>query len=73
MMSGYGFGGGFGMGLWRILVFALLIGVAAVALRRTGGDKSAAAESARDVLDKRYARGEIGREEYEQKKRDLAA
>lgn len=28
-------------------------------------------ESARDILDKRYARGEIGREEYEEKKSDL--
>lgn len=28
-------------------------------------------ESARDILDKRYARGEIGKEEYEEKKRDL--
>ncbi len=73
MMGGYGFGGGIGMGLWWILVIALPIGVWAVALRRTGGDKSAAPESARDVLDKRYARGEIGRDEYERKKRDLAA
>ncbi len=73
MMGGYGFGGGIGMGLWWILVIALLIGVGAVALRRTGGDQSAAPESARDVLDKRYARGEIGRDEYERKKRDVAA
>lgn len=28
-------------------------------------------ESARDILDKRYARGEIGKEEYEQKKKDI--
>ena len=30
------------------------------------------AESAREILDKRYARGEIGKEEYEQKRRDLS-
>jgi putative membrane protein len=29
------------------------------------------AESAREILDKRYARGEIGKEEYEQKKKDI--
>ena len=28
-------------------------------------------ESAREILDKRYARGEIRREEYEEKKADL--
>ncbi len=28
-------------------------------------------ESARDILDKRYARGEIGKEEYEKQKQDI--
>ncbi len=28
-------------------------------------------ESASDILDKRYARGEIGKEEYEEKKKDI--
>jgi putative membrane protein len=28
-------------------------------------------ESASEILDKRYARGEIGKEEYEQKKKDI--
>jgi uncharacterized membrane protein len=30
------------------------------------------AESAREILDKRYALGEIGKEEYEEKKRDIS-
>lgn len=29
-------------------------------------------ESAREILDRRYAGGEIGKEEYEEKKKDLA-
>jgi hypothetical protein len=29
-------------------------------------------DSARDILDRRYALGEIGREEYEKKKADLS-
>ena len=29
------------------------------------------AESAKEILDKRYARGEIGKEEYEAKKKDI--
>lgn len=28
-------------------------------------------ETAREILDKRYARGEIGQEEYDEKKRDI--
>ena len=32
-----------------------------------------APESARDILDKRYARGEITKEQYEAMKRDLTA
>ncbi len=30
-------------------------------------------ESAREILDKRYALGEISKEEYEEKKRDISA
>jgi uncharacterized membrane protein len=37
------------------------------------GDRSAqAGESARKILDKRYALGEISKEEYDEKKRDIA-
>ncbi|MFV0279695.1 MAG: SHOCT domain-containing protein [Rhodoblastus sp.] len=35
--------------------------------------QGAAPESARDILDKRYARGEIDKEQYEAMRRDLAA
>jgi len=31
-----------------------------------------AGESAREILDKRYALGEISKEEYDEKKRDIA-
>ena len=33
---------------------------------------STASESAREILDKRYALGQISKEEYEEKKRDLS-
>jgi putative membrane protein len=40
---------------------------------RTSGDSSCSgrAESAGEILDKRYAAGEIGKDEYEEKKRDI--
>jgi len=55
--------------LWWVL---LILGIAVLAkwligARREGGDR------ALEVLKERYARGEIGKEEYEQKKRDLSA
>lgn len=73
MMGDFGMGGGwFGMGSWWILAVVLLVVVGGFLFRRTGDDAgSSGRESARDILDKRYARGEIEREEYEQKKRDL--
>ncbi len=37
-----------------------------------GWSRSSRNGSAREILDIRYARGEIGKEEYEQKKRDIA-
>lgn len=74
MMSGWG---GWGWGLHGILSL-VLVGLAAVALvalvrylwqggRGTGADAS----SARRLLDERYARGEIDRTEYLQRRQDI--
>ncbi len=62
--------GGAVMGWLLVVVLVALIGwlVWAVARRSSG---SVSSESAREVLDRRYARGEIDREEYLQRKADL--
>lgn len=62
---GWGFGGGF-MILWWLLV---IVSIAALVKWMAS---SSSGKGARDVLDERYARGEIDREEYEKRRRDLA-
>ena len=67
--------------LWMFMMtafwFLLLLGLALVVrwLWRAGsriGPVQPPEESAMEILKKRYARGEIGKEEFESKKRDLA-
>jgi len=56
---------------WVILVVGIVLLVRL--LRREPQAGAPPAETALDVLKKRYARGEIGKDEFEQKKRDIAA
>jgi putative membrane protein len=66
--------GGWGMGWIFMIIFWGLVVVSLVFLIRwlVGMSKTTKVEeSALDILKKRYARGEINKEEFEQKKRDL--
>lgn len=64
---------GWGMGLWWLLLLALLVLVVIVTWRLLEGSRSTRSpDSALDILKQRYARGEIDREEFEAKKRDLS-
>lgn len=70
---------GWGMGIVPGLLWLAILAVGFVVLVRLprrgaggGGTADGAEETALDILKKRYARGEIGKEEFEQKKRDLA-
>ncbi|KAB2941752.1 MAG: SHOCT domain-containing protein [Hyphomicrobium sp.] len=69
-------GGGMWFGpLWMIVwLLVVVAGVAALVrwLGGAGGDGRAPTRSARDILDERYARGEIDREEYVKRKQDIA-
>lgn len=77
-MMGTGMMGG-GMGLWMIfnlffwvlIIVGIVLVVAWVIGRSKGPEESSKEESALDILKKRYAKGEIGKEEFEEKKRDL--
>lgn len=73
-MGTYGWGTGFGF-IFMILFWALIIlGIIAMVKWLAGTSANTGtplSKSARQILDERYARGEIDSEEYEKKKRDL--
>lgn len=72
---GMGWGMGFGGGLFMILFWIVIIVAVVMLVKWLAGGSSRLdlprGKSALDVLKERYARGEIGKEEFEQKKRDL--
>jgi putative membrane protein len=70
-MMGYGYGGGF---MWLIVL--VLVGVVVYFLlqvSKSKGPEGSIIETPLDILKKRYAKGEIDKEEFEQKKKDLTA
>ncbi len=77
MMDGWGYGYGFGLAhmiVWVIILIAIIVGIIWLgrSLAASGGRQGLPRRSAGlDVLEERYARGEINRDEYLQKKRDL--
>jgi len=74
MMHDWGMGWG-GMIFQLLFWVALIIAIVWAVKYFTGQNRSSASspsgESALDILKKRYAKGEIDKEEFEQKKRDL--
>jgi putative membrane protein len=67
-----------GMGGWWMMIFWIVVIVGVVFLikwlvgqGRVEGPPSQKEESPLDILKKRYARGEIDKQEFEQKKSDL--
>ena len=73
-MGDYGWGMGFGW-IFMILFWGLIIlGIVAIVKWLTGSSRATGtlpSKTARQILEERYAKGEIDREEFERKKRDL--
>lgn len=67
---GIGFGGGFFMIIFWILVIVGI--VLLIKLVWEGPKNISGSETALDILKKRYAKGEISKEEFEEKKKDIA-
>ena len=77
-MMGPGMMGGFGwmwlMPVFWIVILGLIIWAIVASVRgssKSMGSDSSKADSALELLKKRYARGEIDKQEYEEKKKDL--
>ena len=68
MGDGFGMGGGF-LGLFWI---TLLVLVVVWVFRAAGSRDRSTQKSALELLQERYARGEIDREEFIQKRKDLS-
>ncbi|QDL36437.1 SHOCT domain-containing protein [Rhodoferax sediminis] len=77
MMTGQGWGGMgigmIGMAIFWILVIVLIVVLVGRMLGFSGGRDKRQEKTALDLLQERYAAGEIEREEYQQKKRDLSS
>jgi putative membrane protein len=74
---GWGYGmGWFGMIIMAVFWIALIVGAVFLirwftTSRGERGRDAPSKESALEILKKRYARGEIGKEEFEEKRKDL--
>lgn len=74
---GGGWGGGFLGPLMMFLVVAVIVGVVVLVMRGMGGSTHGHAghatprKAALDILKERYARGEIDKDEYEERRRVL--
>jgi len=65
----FGYSWGMGFGFIFIIVFWILIILGLIAIVKYIKGKEP--ESALEILKKRYAKGEISKEEFEEKKKDL--
>ena len=78
VMQGYGHGMNFGMGwglgwIFPLIILGLLVWLVVKVSRQNQSAEAGqiTSESPLDILKKRYARGEIDKQEFEEKKKDL--
>ena len=71
MSGGMGIWMLFGIIFWIVLIAGIVLLVIWAIQRTVGGETSRSVESALEILKKRYARGEISKEKFDEKKRDI--
>ena len=78
MMGGWGYGYGYGLAhmiIWVVILIAIIVGIIWLVRSFAASDGRHALprrSAGLDLLEERYARGEINRDEYLQKKRDIS-
>jgi putative membrane protein len=71
-MGGGWFGMLFGMIFWVVIIVAVILGIRWLVGQTGSSDRPATGQDrAMSLLRERYAKGEIGKEEFESMKRDL--
>jgi len=70
MWSNHGFMGGYMWIVWIVVIVGIFFLAKWVVQQSRPGEQKPD-ESSLEILKKRYARGEINKEEFEQKKKDL--
>ena len=65
------YGGWFGGGIMMILFWVAVIIFVVWIVREVGGKNNGRSNSTLDILKERYAKGEIDKKEFEEKKKDL--
>lgn len=72
MWGGHGFMGGFMWIFWIAVIVGLFVLVKWL-IQQNRQEEQMPGQDSLEILKKRYARGEIDKQEYEQKKKDLLA
>lgn len=62
----------FNMAIWIIVLVSIVLLVVWAVRKTSGNGQKKVEETALDILKKRYASGEITKEEYEEKKKDIS-
>lgn len=71
MGNGFGFGGGFMIFWWIVIIVAVVALIKWLSASSGRSITSGREKTALDILNERYAQGEIDDEEYARKKREL--
>lgn len=69
--GGHGFGGVFMVVFWILVVVGIIFLVRGFGSRSGASGRGESTESALDILKRRYAKGEMNKSEFEEKKKDI--